>query len=77
MTAIRRRYIVAMTIPKTIKAGRVLMHNSRRHTVSTPSGVGGFVAWTDTQPPPGFVACRCGWSGLPHYRPKPQPRRSA
>jgi hypothetical protein len=54
-------------VPKSVRRGRVLMHNHVRHSIDMPCGVSGFRAWTDTTPPPGFVMCPCGWSGLPHY----------
>ena len=54
-------------IPKSVGRGRVLMHNHIRHSIDMPCGVNGFRAWRDTTPPPGFVKCPCGWSGLPHY----------
>jgi hypothetical protein len=62
-----RRYVQGMTVPKSIARGRVLMHNHVRHTADMPCGVNGFRAWTDTEIPPRFKLCRCGWSGLPHY----------
>jgi hypothetical protein len=44
------------------------MHNHVRHTVEMPVDVNGFRAWTDIRPPLNVVKCKCGWSGLPHYR---------
>jgi hypothetical protein len=61
------RYVSTFSVPKSVNAGRVLMHNHVAHTQDTPCGVNGFRAWTDTEVPLGFVKCPCGWSGLPHY----------
>jgi hypothetical protein len=61
------RYINGDSVPKSVGAGRVLCHNHVQHKVDTPCGVNGFRGWTDTKPPPKFVKCPCGWSGLPHY----------
>ncbi len=61
------RYVGALRVPRSIAPGRVLMHNHAQHSLDTPCGVNGFRAWTDTEPPPEFVKCPCGWSGLPHY----------
>jgi hypothetical protein len=57
----------ARGIPHRIPAGCVLVHNHVQHKVDTWCGERGFRAWTQKlsdrlQP------CRCGWSGLPHYR---------
>jgi hypothetical protein len=79
----KSRYVNADTVPKSVGAGRVLMHNHIRHSVDMPCGWNGFRAWTDIKPPPGFKRCRCGWSGLPHYssypncKCDPQARRNA
>ena len=61
------RYINIFSVPKSVGAGRVLCHNHVQHTVDMPCGLNGFRAWTDLKPPPKFVKCACGWSGLPHY----------
>jgi hypothetical protein len=61
-----RRYVAGDTVPKSVKAGRKLMHNHIMHADDMPCGVNGFRAWTDTKLAPGFVRCNCGWSGLPH-----------
>jgi hypothetical protein len=63
----RPRYVAGDTVPKSVKAGRKLMHNHIIHTVDMPCGVNGFRAWTDTKVTAGFVKCNCGWPGLPHY----------
>jgi hypothetical protein len=62
-----RRYFPGGTIPKSIRPGRVLVHNQIVHTVRMPCGVNGFRCWSDVKPPSGFIKCPCGWSGLPHY----------
>jgi hypothetical protein len=46
------------------------MHNHVLHGPNWPTGPNGFRAWTDMKPPLGFVACPCGWAGLPHYAPE-------
>ena len=64
------RYVGAF-IPRTMRAGCVLVHNHIRHEVDTSPGYNGFRAWwtsADEPEPPSLVACTCGWSGLPHYR---------
>jgi len=40
-----KRYINVGMVPKSVGAGRVLMHNHVRHTVDMPCGVNGFRAW--------------------------------
>jgi hypothetical protein len=54
-------------LPRTITAGRVLMHNHITHGRGWGCGINGFRAWSDVKPPPGFVLCPCGWAGLKHY----------
>ena len=61
------RQINTFHIPKSVGAGRVLCHNHVQHTIDMPCGLNGFRAWTDSELPPGFVKCPCGWSALPHY----------
>ena len=61
------RYVRLGTIPKSIPAGHVLVHSHLAHAVGQPSGVEGFRAWTQ-KPSRRLVRCKCGWSGLPHYR---------
>jgi hypothetical protein len=55
------------TLPK--EKGRVIVHNHVMHTVDMPLGFNGFRAWTQIKSNK-LVACKCGWSGLPHYRVK-------
>src|SRR5262245_57480673 len=62
------RYVRGGTVPRTIPPGRVLMHNHVQHTVDMSCGLNGFRCWTDDKPPRGFVRCKCGYAGLPHYR---------
>ena len=49
------------------KRGRVLVHNHVMHTVDMYNGENGFRYWTQ-KASPDLVRCKCGWSGLPHYR---------
>jgi hypothetical protein len=42
----RRRLVNAGIVPHTITGGRVLAHNDVPHANDTPSGTGGFYAWT-------------------------------
>jgi hypothetical protein len=72
-----QRYINPATLPKSVRDGRVLIHNHVRHKIDTPCGVEGFRAWTDTKPPPDFVPCPCGWAGLPHYAHRDHVKRLA
>ena len=62
------RYI-RFCVPRTIPAGRVLVHNHVQREVDTPSGLRGFRAWTQKRSNK-LVLCECGWAGLPHYRVK-------
>jgi hypothetical protein len=58
-------------MPTRITKGRILVHNQAPHDKDTVSGIGGFVAWTEPEEwlkDCGYVNCRCGWAGLPHYR---------
>jgi hypothetical protein len=64
-----RRGVQMGLVPKSVGPGRVLCHNHVQHTARMPSGENGFRGWTDTKPPPNFVKCPCGWSGL-HRSPK-------
>jgi hypothetical protein len=59
---------VGRGIPRSIPAGRVLVHNHIMHSVDTPCGVNGFRAWTDAPDSARLLPCDCGWSGLPHFR---------
>lgn len=64
------RYYASFVMPRKISTGRVLAHNRVRHTVDMPNGRNGFRCWTWPQGkvPRNFKLCKCGWSGLPHYR---------
>ena len=56
-------------MPKKVRKGYTyLCHNHIRHEVDQPPNVIGFRAWWTTELPEGYIACKCGWSGLPHYR---------
>ncbi len=58
-------------IPKKVRKGYVfLCHNHIRHEVDTQPNVNGFRAWWAKELHEGFVSCKCGWSGLPHYHRK-------
>jgi hypothetical protein len=48
----------------------VLIHNHISHTVDMESGENGFRFWTlpEGELSRHFKRCKCGWSGLPHYR---------
>jgi hypothetical protein len=60
---------VGRWIPKSVPAGRVLVHNHVRHDTATRPGVNGFRAWTEEEGKnPRLTPCPCGWSGLAHYR---------
>ncbi len=64
------RYVRIGTIPKTVPAGLMLVHNHIQHDADTPAGLNGFRAWLST-PEPQYVACDCGWAAdVPggHYR---------
>jgi elongation factor P hydroxylase len=65
------RYVRGFTVPRTIPAGRVLVHNHivQAHGVYTVCGWNGFRAWTQ-KPSRKLEPCKCGWSGLVHYRVK-------
>ena len=54
-------------IPHRIPGGRVLVHNHIQHKVDTWCGERGFRAWTQKLSDR-LKSCKCGWSGLPHYR---------
>jgi hypothetical protein len=62
-------YCRELTIPRAIPTGNVLVHNHVRHAADTPCGINGFRAWMQN-PDHGLERCKCGWSGLPHYRVK-------
>ena len=63
-----RRYVRGDTVPRSVAADRILLHNHVRHTKDMPCGVNGFRAWTQRKGTQGnFKKCHCGWAGLPHY----------
>jgi hypothetical protein len=66
----RRYFNKPFGIPRSIPAGRVLAHNHVQHTVDMPHSENGFRCWTwpKDKVPRNFKRCKCGWSGLPHYR---------
>jgi hypothetical protein len=56
------------SIPKTMRKGYAyLCHNHIQHDINTPPNTNGFRAWWTNELPEGFVRCKCGWSGVPHY----------
>jgi len=66
----RIRYIRG-SVPQRVPRGRYLAYNHVQHTVDARPGENGFRAWTEPKPVRrGWAKCECGWSGLPHYRPK-------
>lgn len=64
------RYYARLVMPRKISQGRVLAHNRVRHTVDMPNGRNGFRCWMWPQGKVSrnFKRCKCGWSGLQHYR---------
>jgi len=57
-------------LPTAIPEGCALAHNHVRHAIDMPSGHNGFRfwLWRKDEVPDHFKPCKCGWSGLPHYR---------
>jgi hypothetical protein len=56
-------------LPRSVAAGRFIAHNTIWHSKVTPCGPNGFRWWSADAPAPrGWVKCKCGWAGLPHYR---------
>ena len=51
---------------------RVIVHNPVAHTLTQIPGAHGFRAWTQIKDND-CVPCRCGWSGVPHFRYRGQP----
>jgi hypothetical protein len=64
-------------MPRKVPEGRVLAHNLVMHTIDMPHGRNGFRCWTwpKDKVPRDFKRCKCGWSGLPHYREKGKTKR--
>lgn len=64
-------------VPKKVPVGRVLAHNRVTHTADMPHGANGFRCWTwpKGKVPRHFKRCKCGWSGLPHYRVRGKTKR--
>ena len=64
-------------VPRSIPAGQVLAHNHVWHTLHMAHGVNGFRCWTwpRGKVPRNFKRCKCGWSGLPHYRLRGETKR--
>jgi hypothetical protein len=46
---------------------RVIVHNRVAHTIDDWPGARGFRAWTQLKDKD-CIECRCGWSGVKHYR---------
>ena len=61
------RVLELETIPAAIPTGYVLVHNHIPHTINTVCGEDGFRAWMQ-KPSDDLELCKCGWSGLLHYR---------
>jgi len=74
---VRARYVAVFQFPKSVGKGRVLAHNHVAHTVDMPCGLNGFRCWTwpEGEKPRHFKRCKCGWSGLPHYRLRGESKR--
>ena len=55
-------------VARKVPPGRVLAHNHVRHTVDMLQGLNGFRWWTwpKEKVPSHFIACDCGYAGLPH-----------
>jgi len=59
------------TLPHSVPAGKVLVHNHVSHVATTPSGERGFHGWfeqPDASRHQELERCDCGWTRLPHYR---------
>jgi hypothetical protein len=69
-TGEKQRYYVAY-VPRNMRRGGKLCHNSVPHTADTLPGVSGFQAWFEVKPPKKFKLCGCGWSRLPHFSTSP------
>jgi hypothetical protein len=63
------RYLPTETLPTGIPSGYVLVHNRVAHSKNQRSSIRGFRAWFQKSRA-NLVRCKCGWSGLPHYRVK-------
>jgi len=67
----RKRYFNKPgNLPRKVPVGRVLAHNHVMHTSGMGHGINGFRCWSwpKGKVPRNFGKCKCGWSGLPHYR---------
>jgi hypothetical protein len=73
------RYISTGTLPKSLKLDQVLIHHRVPLSVDQPAdgeGEGhGFRPYVIDNPNwkafrEQFEPCKCGWAGLPHYRPR-------
>jgi len=66
------RYLGAM--PRSVPKGRVVVHNhisaKDDKGKDRKPGDSNFRAWTEKPSRRLLVRCDCGWSGLPHYRPR-------
>lgn len=71
------QYVAGGTIPRSIKAGKVLVHNHIQHEPDTRCAFNGFRAWWTSETNTGrLMKCKCGWAGLPHYRVRRSPLRN-
>jgi hypothetical protein len=62
------RYIRGGTVPRTIPAGKILVHNRVIHGSDWHCGANGFRCWTlNKSSSRRWRVCPCGWSGLKHY----------
>ena len=66
------RYLSAM--PRSVPKGRALVHSpgvsAKDEGKDRKPGESNFRAWTEKPSRRLLVRCDCGWSGLPHYRPR-------
>ena len=70
------RYLSAM--PRSVPKGRVLVHNhipAKDEGKDRKPGESNFRAWTEKPSRRLLVRCDCGWSGLPHFRPRGESNR--
>jgi hypothetical protein len=65
------RYLSA--IPRSVPEGRALVHNhisAKDEGKDRKPGESNFRAWTEKPSRKLLIRCDCGWSRLPHFRPR-------